>query len=366
MGGQGGVCYNSAMFRRAQNSARPPLPLLITGIAGVPGYNALRYFQAKYPGQIVGIRQEANLRCAGPGVVVCNAEDRAGIAKLFRRHEFAAVLDCAGNCALRQCEMAPQLAWKINVEGVRNLLLQTVPRGIRLVHLSVDLVFSGDRPGGYVEEDPIDPVTVYGRTMAAAEDVVLNDDPAACILRISLPMGVSPNGHAGAIDWITSRFKKSRPATLYFDELRTPSYTDCMNQLYETMLAGEFRGIYHAGGPRSLTLYQIGQIINRVGGYRPECLMGIPRCQAGAIPPRAGNVTMNSRKLIDALGYEPLGPWPWSDALVPADLEWHYRRPAAEPGSPECLHRLLCNNPALPPNWPGRCLHGPEAQARYG
>ena len=118
------------------------------------------------------------------------------------------------------------------------LLSQTVPRGLRLVHLSCDLVFSGaDGRGGYVETDPTDPVTVYGQTMVAGEEAILAADPDACILRISLPMGVSFSGHAGAIDWIVSRFKKSRPATLYFDEIRTPTYTDCLNRLCETMLA---------------------------------------------------------------------------------------------------------------------------------
>ena len=98
-------------------------------------------------------------------------------------------------------------------------------------------------------------------------------------------MGVSANGHAGAIDWIASRFKKSRPATLYFDEIRTPTYTDCMNLLYERLLANNLGGLFHAGGPRRLSLYQIAQVINRVGGYPAECLMGIPRREAGPIPP---------------------------------------------------------------------------------
>ena len=193
------------------SNCQTPLPLLITGIAGVPGYNALHYFQAKYPGQVFGIRQADNARLTGPGVVACNAEDREGLARLFDQHRFAAVLNCAGNCALKACELDPALAWRINVEGVRNLLSQTVPRGLRLVHLSVDLVFSGERDGGYVEDDPTDPVTVYGKTMVAGEQVVRKMDPAACILRISLPMGISFNGHAGAIDWISSRFKKSPP-----------------------------------------------------------------------------------------------------------------------------------------------------------
>jgi dTDP-4-dehydrorhamnose reductase len=324
----------------------PPLPLLITGVAGVQGYNALAYFQARHPGQVIGIRQEDNTRIGGPAVVPCSAEDREGIARLFARYRFAAVLDCAGNCALKACELNPALAWTINVEGARNLLAQTVPRGIRLVHLSVDLVFSGDRPGGYTEESPTDPVTVYGKTMAAAEQLILEADPAACVLRISLPMGVSLNGHAGAIDWITSRFKKSRPATLYLDEIRTPTYTDCMNALYEVMLGGPFRGIYHAGGPRRLSLYQIAQVINRVGGYDPGLLHGIPRREAGPIPPRAGNVCMDSSKLLQALGYDPLDPWPLDDSLVPTHRDWHRDRSPGEPGSPAHLHEVLATNPA--------------------
>lgn len=326
-----------------------PLPLLITGVAGVAGYNALAYFGAKYPGQVVGIRQADNFRLTGPGVVACNAEDREGLARLFDEHRFAAVLDCAGNCALKPCELDPELAWRVNVEGVQNLLTHTVPRGVRLVHLSCDLVFSGaEGRGGYVETDPPDPVTVYGRTMAAAEEAILAADPTACILRISLPMGVSFNGHAGAIDWIASRFKKNRPATLYFDEVRTPTYTDCLNRLCERMLAGRLSGIFHAGASRRLSLYQIAQIINRVGGYEADYLTGIPRIEAGPIPPRAGNVTMDCGKLIAALGLDPFTPWPYCDSLVPTHQDWHRERPSGEPRSPKYLHEVLCTNPTQP------------------
>ncbi len=321
------------------------LPLLITGLAGVPGFNAWHYFHARYPGQVIGMRQQDNPRIQGQGVVACNAEDRERLARLFDRYQFRSVLDCAGNCALKQCECAPDIAWRINVEGVRNLLSQTVPRRVRLVHLSCDLVFSGLREGGYAEEDPVDPVTVYGKTMAAAEEIILSADARACILRISLPMGISANGHAGAIDWITSRFKKTRPATLYFDEIRTPTYTDCMNLLYERMLANGLSGLFHAGGPRRLSLYQIAQIINRVGGYDPKCLMGIPRREAGPIPPRAGNVSMNSDKLTKALGYNPFDPWPCCDSLMPTGPKWHYERPDNEEHSPQYLHQVLCLNP---------------------
>ncbi len=342
---------SSVRLRRTPSPARGegkdlPLPLLITGVAGVAGYNALHYFQARYPGQVVGIRQRDNWRLVGDNVVACNAEDRDGLAQLFDEFQFRSVLDCAGNCALRACELEPALAWRINVEGVRNLLDVVRGRDCRLVHLSIDLVFSGLGQGSHVETDPTDPVTVYGTTMVAGEQLVLEHAPEAAILRISLPMGVSFNGHAGAIDWIQSRFKKQRPATLYFDEIRTPTYTDCLNELCEAVLRrDDMAGIYHAGAPRKLTLFQIAQIINRVGGYNPTHLMGCPRADAGPIPPRAGDVTMDSSKLTRALGYEPFHPWPFDEELVPTHDLWHHERRVDEMGGVDRIAEVLYRNP---------------------
>ena len=118
-----------------------------------------------------------------------------------------------------------------------------------------------------------------------------------------------------------------------------------MNLLYERMLANDLSGLFHAGGPRCLSLYQIAQIINRVGGYPAECLMGILRHKAGPIPPRAGNVSMNSNKLTKALGYNPFDPWPYCESLVPTGPKWHHERPNHEQRSPQYLHQVLCLNP---------------------
>jgi dTDP-4-dehydrorhamnose reductase len=265
--------------------------------------------------------------------------------RLFDEHQFAAVLSCEGTCKLKSCELDPWLAWQVNVAGVENLLDVIGSARVRLVHLSVDLVYSGDGDGGYLEAAPTDPVTIYGKTMAQGEQLILRHQPDACILRLSLPMGISFNGHAGAIDWIQSRFKKAKPATLFFDEVRTPTYTDCLNEVCQAVLAGSLAGLYHAGGPRRLSLYQIAQVINRIGGYAPEHLMGCDRREAGPLPPRAGNVTMDSRKLARALGYEPFAPWPLYDRHVPTHRNWHRERSPGECGSPALLAEMLYRNP---------------------
>lgn len=334
------------MIQRVAALPEPPLPLLITGLTGVAGYNAFRYFRSRYPGQVVAIRQTSKWPLAGSGIVPCDAEDRDALKRLFDQYRFAGVLYCAGNCALKSCELDPTMAWRINLSALRTLLDVIQAHPVRLVHMSIDLVFSGRGDGGYVERDTTDPVTVYGRSMAAAEQFLLLAYPRACILRISLPMGISHSGHAGAIDWIQSRFKQAKPATLYYDEIRTPTYTDCLNRVCQAVLSRDMAGLYHAGGPLRLSLYEIAQIINRVGGYAPDHLMGCYRHEAGPIPPRAGNVTMDSSKLSDALGFEPFDPWPLDPRLVPRHRDWHRERPRGEQGSPELLARVLYRNPA--------------------
>lgn len=323
----------------------PRLPILITGVAGVAGYNAFHYFQSLYPGQVVGLRRADNWPLSGPGLVGCNLEDERGLEQLFSEWQFGTVFDCDGSCALKSCELDPQMARRANVSGVENVLRNVHRYGSRLVRLSIDLVFSGTRGGGHHIVDATDPVTVYGKTMVEAEEIVLSEASEACILRISLPMGISFNGHAGAIDWIQARFQKGKPATLYYDEVRTPTYCDCMNLMLHSVANHPLAGLHHAGGQRCLSLYEIAQIVNRVGGYDPDLLMGCYRLQAGPLPPRAGNVTMDSTALSSHLGQELFTPWPFHDEWVPSTRDWHYQR-SGEPGSPELLARTLYRNPA--------------------
>ena len=321
------------LSERTLLSDRDRLPLLVSGIAGVSGYNAFMQYRAKYGDQVLGIRPTRNWRLSGDGIIGCDLEDVEAVKRILNENDIKTVLNCAGSCALKACQLDPLMANRVNVFCVQQLLNAIKGTDIRLTHLSIDLVFSGTGSGGHSETDTPDPVTVYGQTMVDAEQLILAQRPEAAILRISLPMGISFNGHAGAIDWIESRFRKDKPATLYFDEIRTPTYCQCLNETIEDVLVSDLSGIYHGGGPRRLSLYQIAQIVNRVGGYDPNLLIGCPRIDAGPIPPRAGNVTMDSGRLAEAINRTPFLPWPLKGSQVPDSLDWHYDRSDGANGS---------------------------------
>lgn len=315
-----------------------PLPILVAGLPGVPGFNAFFHLRTRFPGRVFGIAP-AHVPALldgtfGDGMLPADPENPDDLEDLFRAHGFRAVLDASGWCALKPCEHDRALARRLNVDVGVKLMRAARRHGARLLRLSTDLVFDGKprreggvlRLGDYREESRVSPVTVYGALMAEAEREILKEMPAAAVLRIPLPMGPSLNGHAGAIDWIESRFRKGRPATLYFDEVRSCLYVQDLNRALTAFLAPGAEGVYHAGGARPMSLFRIAQAVNRLGGYDPSLLLGCPRAAAGPIPPRAGDVSMDSSRARALLPDGALGPWPRDEAHVPDGPEWHARR----------------------------------------
>ncbi len=330
------------------------LPMLITGLPGVPGYNAFYYFRKLYGQNIIGIRRRDLESFTGESIYGINGEKYSLLEGLFKKYHFRSVVDASGCCALRSCEYNSLLAAKVNVLYGKNLAILSKIDNIRLIRLSTDLVFDGMGLGGYNEDSPVSPVTVYGRTMARAEDEILNANPKAVVLRITLPMGPSYNGHAGAMDWIQGRFKKGLPATLYYDEVRSNIYIQDLLGVLELFLEEDWQGVFHLGGPRALSLFQIAQIINREGGYTPALLKGCYRQEAGPIPPRAGNVSLNSDKINALLPAGFIKPWPLNQDLIPTNQLWHCDR--EQPGSSDALAERLhgyeaIKNPRHPANY---------------
>ena len=140
---------------------------------------------------------------------------------------------------------------------------------------------------------------------------------------------------------------KNKPATLYFDEVRTPTYVECLNETIEEIFSRKISGLFHAGGTQKLSLYQIAQIVNRVGGYDPKLLMGCPRVEAGPIPPRAGDVTMNSDKLARTLGRNPFLAWPIRRDQIPNSRSWHFERGSVLEESPDRIISDLYDRPRV-------------------
>ena len=101
------------------------------------------------------------------------------------RHKPEVIVNAAAYTAVDKAESDEATARKVNSEAVAMLAAHAGASGALLVHYSTDYVFDGLKPGAYVETDPANPQSAYGRTKLAGEEAVRQSGCKALLFRTS-------------------------------------------------------------------------------------------------------------------------------------------------------------------------------------
>ena len=99
------------------------------------------------------------------------------------------VVNCAAYTAVDRAEDEPELAHAVNATALDLLGSACAERGTGVIHLSTDYVFDGRKSEPYVEEDPPNPLGVYGASKLAGEELLRNANDRHIILRVSWVFG---------------------------------------------------------------------------------------------------------------------------------------------------------------------------------
>ncbi|MBL9098194.1 MAG: sugar nucleotide-binding protein, partial [Alphaproteobacteria bacterium] len=83
-----------------------------------------------------------------------------------------AVINAAAYTAVDKAESEPERAFAVNRDGARTLAAEAARLNLPLIQVSTDYVFDGTKQGAYVEDDPIAPLGVYGKSKAEGEAAV--------------------------------------------------------------------------------------------------------------------------------------------------------------------------------------------------
>jgi dTDP-4-dehydrorhamnose reductase len=141
-------------------------------------------------------------------------------------------------------------AWDVNPTGSETVARASAGR--RLVHLSTDIVFRGNR-GSYREEDEPDPVNEYGRSKAEAERRVAGAHPAATIVRTSLIYGGAEPGPQERLARENRRF--------FVDELRSPVQVGDLADAILELLDLDVAGPLHLGGADDVSRFDFAVLL---------------------------------------------------------------------------------------------------------
>ena len=152
----------------------------------------------------------------------------------------------------------------------------TAAAGAGLVHLSSDVVFSGD-DAPYAEHDPPRPVSAYGRAKAAAEAEVEAAVPRAAIVRTSLVL--TPATLDPRTQFVADALRVGRPVDCYEDEVRMPVHRDDLVAGLWALVAlpaARRAGPWHLVGPDPLTRLDLGRLVCRAVRGDPALVRGVP------------------------------------------------------------------------------------------
>jgi dTDP-4-dehydrorhamnose reductase len=277
--------------------------IFFTGITSIHGYPVFNAFLNDPECEVYGIRPPKVHEPSGTKIISCCITNRDMLHHIRKTFRPTHVIHCAGVCDLDVCEERPHWAHAMNTDGAS--AIAEVFHGVaKIIYLSADLVFSGNTPpdSGYNEECIPDPVSVAGKTIAAAEKIIELCD-RACILRLGLPIGTSVTGTKGAIDFIESRFKRNLPVTLFHDEYRSCIQCSDIVKAVKVTIELDICGYWHLGGPVKYSLFSIGKYVIDKNKYPEKLLKGILRKNELNGPPRMGDVSLDSSRLISMLGF---------------------------------------------------------------
>ncbi len=276
--------------------------VLVTGAGGLLGGRLAAVLHAE--GREVLAAHRLAAPPPGPRPVRVELTDEEALARLLDAVRPDAVVHAAVLGRTDLCEERPDLAERVNVGVSSTLARECHERGLRLVALSTDLVFGGER--AFVrEDDPPGPLSVYGRTKLAGEEAVLSACPGSAVARIALVLGRGHGARATSTESVARALAASMSVTLFTDEYRTPvdpeSVANAVARLLDLPLAGRF----HLGGPERISRYELGLRVARGLGLPEERLVAGRQADYAGPDRRAADVSLDSGRARRELGWEP-------------------------------------------------------------
>jgi len=177
------------------------------------------------------------------------------------------VINCAAYTAVDKCETDTGAAWRVNADGPRTIGEIAVGHGSRVIHVSTDYVFDGTKevPIPYVEDDPVNPLSEYGRSKLAGEQQLQACCPEALILRTAwLYSAHGPNFLKTMLRLALS--DPARQYTIVNDQFGSLTWSLTLARQIEKLLDLDLSGIVHTTADGYSSWYEAARyFLDRMG-----------------------------------------------------------------------------------------------------
>jgi dTDP-4-dehydrorhamnose reductase len=219
------------------------------------------------------------------------------------------VINVAAYTDVDGCESNEEKAFAVNAEGMKHVALGALRCRAKVVYLSTDYIFDGKKREPYLEDEPPNPLNVYGRSKWKGEQYVRELVKDVLIVRTQWLYGRYGN------NFVTSILRQAREKkvlSIVNDQIGSPTYTVDLSEAISVLLQRDARGVFHVANSDLCSWYTFGQTILKLSGMERVKVIPISSKELSRPAIRPAYSVFNCQKLKQVTG---MTLRPWSEAV---------------------------------------------------
>ncbi len=259
---------------------------------------------------IRAIKADPEFRPAAPDERDCDVTIPASLEEAIRRHRPDLAINCAAFTDVDGCELDPEKARKVNAEGAMNAAFACEKANVRFLHISTDFVFDGRNGRPYREDDPPNPLSVYGATKLEGERLVAARSPRALIVRTAWTFGP---GRANFVSKVLERAGRERKFSVVIDQVGSPTYTADLADGILDLVHAQASGVFHLVNSGSCSRHEFALAILELSGVKGVTVETASSSSAPGTAPRPAMSVLDTSSFRRLTGRTMR---PWREALA--------------------------------------------------
>jgi dTDP-4-dehydrorhamnose reductase len=225
------------------------MKILIIGSKGMLGVDLVNHLSKRYD-------------VTGVDIAECNICDYSKLEEVIKTIKPSIIINTAAYTDVDACENdgKRELAYNVNAEAVRNLAIISTKNKCKLIHISTDYVFDGNRnkSGGYYEYDYTNPINEYGKSKLKGENYFKEIDDKYTIIRTSWLFG---KARANYINWIIKNCLEHKEFQVVNNLYSTPTFTHDLARFIGKVIENDLYWIMHISNSGTTTKFEIANYI---------------------------------------------------------------------------------------------------------
>ncbi len=221
------------------------------------------------------------------------------------------IINAAGINNIDWLETHPNSARNFHLHGTANLREAAGRTKAFFVQFSCSELFYSEDPleEGGRETDPINPVSIFARTKADAEDAAL-EYSESLVIRLSTLFGDSgPNSSGNLVETLLAAFRRTQKLHVLNDISISPLWTFDLIRIIRFLIEQREKGLYHIAAMDRTTPFEVANFLQNYSGLKKHVILPITSMEYGFVAPHSNNNTLNTDKYRSLPHSEPLPNW---------------------------------------------------------